>query len=67
VSTTLIEADSPHAADYSARTPGALASMYRGFSYNDTHANPGHVGEAANHDAELPAAQTARLITRTCV
>ncbi|HEY2063668.1 MAG TPA: TIGR03767 family metallophosphoesterase [Amycolatopsis sp.] len=51
--TTLIEADSPYAVDYSARTPAALASLYRELAYNDIHVNLGRVGADGDHNTEL--------------
>ncbi|WP_406638843.1 TIGR03767 family metallophosphoesterase [Amycolatopsis sp. WGS_07] len=53
VFTTLIEAEAPYAVDYSARTPDALASMYREFSYNDIHVALSRVGEAGDRNTEL--------------
>ncbi|RSD19203.1 TIGR03767 family metallophosphoesterase [Amycolatopsis eburnea] len=51
--TTLIEAEAPYAVDYGARTPQALASLYRELSYNDIHTDPGRVGASADHNTEL--------------
>jgi metallophosphoesterase (TIGR03767 family) len=51
--TTLIEAEAPYAADYDARTPQALASLYRELSYNDIHVDLGRVGAAEDHNTEL--------------
>ncbi|MEU0535576.1 TIGR03767 family metallophosphoesterase [Amycolatopsis tolypomycina] len=51
--TTLIEAEAPYAVDYDARTPQALASLYRELSYNDIHVDLGRVGAAADHNTEL--------------
>ena len=51
--TTLIEAQAPYAVDYAARTPQALASLYREISYNDLHASLSRVGAAADHNTEL--------------
>jgi hypothetical protein len=51
--TTLIEAEAPYAVDYDARTPQALASLYRELSYNDIHVDLGRVGEAVDHNTEL--------------
>ncbi|HET6711817.1 TIGR03767 family metallophosphoesterase [Amycolatopsis sp.] len=51
--TTLIEAEAPYAVDYDARTPQALASLYRELSYNDIHIDLGRVGAAADHNTEL--------------
>ncbi|WP_432848073.1 TIGR03767 family metallophosphoesterase [Amycolatopsis sp. CA-161197] len=51
--TTLIEAAAPYSVDYSARTPSALASLYRELSYNDIHVDLGRVGADGDHNTEL--------------
>ncbi|NBH11804.1 TIGR03767 family metallophosphoesterase [Amycolatopsis sp. SID8362] len=51
--TTLIEADAPYSVDYSAKTPEAIASMYREFAYNDIHAQLSFVGVAGDRNTEL--------------
>ncbi|GAA4536930.1 TIGR03767 family metallophosphoesterase [Amycolatopsis samaneae] len=51
--TTLIEAESPYAADYGDHGADALASLYRELSYNDIQTVPGRVGTDADHNTEL--------------
>ncbi|WP_020670063.1 TIGR03767 family metallophosphoesterase [Amycolatopsis nigrescens] len=51
--TTLVEAESPYAADYADGSPQALASLYRELSYNDLHVNLGRVGATADRNTEL--------------
>ncbi|NYI89278.1 metallophosphoesterase (TIGR03767 family) [Amycolatopsis endophytica] len=51
--TTLIEARAPYSAGYGDTSPTALASLYRELSFNDLHADPGHVGSAGDHNTEL--------------
>jgi len=58
--TTLIEARSPYAADYGDTSPAGLASLYRELSFNDPHADGGHVGAAADHNTELLAVHPLR-------
>lgn len=51
--TTLIEADSPYAADHSDTSPRGLASLYRELSYNDIHREDERIGKASDHNTEL--------------
>ncbi|MHA6799503.1 TIGR03767 family metallophosphoesterase [Bounagaea algeriensis] len=50
---TLIEADSPHRADYDDRSPAALAALYRELAFNDPHTDPAKLGELGDRNVEL--------------
>ncbi|MEV0945882.1 TIGR03767 family metallophosphoesterase [Rhodococcus sp. NPDC049939] len=52
--TTLFEADSPYAVEYTDLSPLGLASLYREFSFNDIHAMPDfRTGTAGDRNVEL--------------
>ncbi|MDI2125677.1 TIGR03767 family metallophosphoesterase [Yinghuangia seranimata] len=51
--TTLVEADSPYAAEHDDWTPRGLAALYRELAYNDIHADRAWPGEPGDRNTEL--------------
>ena len=51
--TTLVESDSPYAADYGDDSTPALAALYRELSYNDIHADLSRLGTETDRNTEL--------------
>ena len=50
---SLIEADSPHSADFGDGSPAGLASLYREVAVNDIHAGLGRIGVPTDLNTEL--------------